>query len=149
MARTPHLEHLRHRDHARTSRSAHLTEWLTTRATALGYTPAEMFTSLKRKGSDNLSRSTASLPVARNKPTITGTKTSGQTLTCVPGTYGGTPAPTITRAWLRDGVAIGGATGTTLVLSAPDVTKKISVRETATNTSGSVTSTSAQTVAIA
>lgn len=147
--RAPHLEHLRHRDYVRTSRSPALREWIAARATALSYTGAEMFNQLKRKGSDALARATTSIPVVRTKPTITGTTTSGQTLTRVVGTYGGAPAATLTRQWLRDGVAISGATGTTLVLSAPDVGHKISITETATNTAGAVSSTSNQTATVA
>lgn len=61
----------------------------------------------------------------------------GNTLTCVPGTWTG--SPTITRVWKRDGVAIGGATGSTYDLVDDDFGCEITVTETA---NGTVTATS-------
>lgn len=76
-------------------------------------------------------------------PTISGTPTVGQTLTATSdGTWTGTPTPTLARNWQRDGVDIGGATGTTYVLQAGDATHQISVLVTATNTAGSATASS-------
>lgn len=70
-------------------------------------------------------------------PVLSGTPTVGETLTVTNGTAGGTPAATFARAWLRDGAAIAGATGTTRVLTEDDVDALISVRVTATNSAGS------------
>lgn len=70
-------------------------------------------------------------------PVLSGTPTVGETLTVTNGTAGGTPAATFARVWLRDGVAIAGATGTTRVLTEDDVDALISVRVTATNSAGS------------
>lgn len=70
-------------------------------------------------------------------PVLSGTPTVGETLSVTNGTAGGIPAATFTRAWLRDGVEIAGATGTTRVLTEDDLGARISVRVTATNSAGS------------
>jgi len=75
-------------------------------------------------------------------PAVTGTATVGQTLTTTNGTWTGTPAPTYTRQWTRDGVAIAGQTALTYVLVADDAGKTIRCVVTATNTTGIVTATS-------
>lgn len=75
-------------------------------------------------------------------PVLSGTPTVGETLTVTSGTAGGTPAAAFSRAWLRDGTEITGATGTTRVLTEDDVDAQISVRVTATNSAGSDVATS-------
>lgn len=70
-------------------------------------------------------------------PVLSGTPTVGETLSVTNGTAGGIPAATFTRAWLRDGAEIAGATGTTRVLTEDDIGAQISVRVTATNSAGS------------
>lgn len=72
-------------------------------------------------------------------PAITGTEEVGETLTTTNGTWTGTPAPTFTRQWYRDGVAIDGATALTYVLVADDLGAMIDVVVTATNLNGVVT----------
>lgn len=72
-------------------------------------------------------------------PAITGTTEVGETLTTTNGTWTGTPAPTFTRQWYRDGVAIAGATALTYVLVADDLGAMIDVVVTATNLNGVVT----------
>lgn len=58
-------------------------------------------------------------------PSITGTPTNGQTLTCsTPTTRGLTP--TITRQWYRGSTLISGATAATRVLAAGDVGHRMS-----------------------
>lgn len=79
-------------------------------------------------------------PTVTTAPVISGSVYAGSTLTCTPGTYEGTPVPTVTRQWRLDGTNISGATGTTYVTSEGEVGGDITVRETATNTEGSVTS---------
>lgn len=77
-------------------------------------------------------------------PSFTGTPTSGSTLTYVPGSWTGTG--TITKsvdAWLRDGSAIAGATGSTYVLTPADVGTQVSLRELAADSLTSATATSA------
>ena len=61
--------------------------------------------------------------------TISGPTSVGSTLTVSAGIY--TPAPqSISYQWLRDGVAIDGAVGTSYVVTADDAGKRISVSET-------------------
>ncbi|MEO7269571.1 MAG: carboxypeptidase regulatory-like domain-containing protein, partial [Knoellia sp.] len=81
-------------------------------------------------------------------PTITGTKAVGSTLTAVPGTWG--PAPvTLAYQWFRSGVAITGATASTLALTTLDRGRTMTVRVTGTKTGyTSVAKTSAATTAI-
>ena len=82
-------------------------------------------------------------------PVIAGVARFGQRLTAKPGTWG--PAPiTLKYAWLRNGVAIPGATGATYLISPADVGRRISVRVTGSRlgyTSLARTSTSTVTVA--
>ena len=81
-------------------------------------------------------------------PTIAGTAQAGQALTGTNGQFAGTPTITIARQWLKNGVAINGATNATYVVQAGDVGARISLRNTATNDFGSGTSTSAATAAV-
>lgn len=81
-------------------------------------------------------------------PVITGTAAEGQVLTATQGSWTGYPAPTYAYAWLRNGVAIGGATVSTYTLVAGDVGNQISVQVTATNTEGSVYAVSLETAVV-
>ena len=82
-------------------------------------------------------------PAFTANPVLSGTPTVGQQLTVTNGTATGTPAPTFTRSWLRDGVAISPAqTGTTYTLVEDDVDASITVEVTATNSAGTDTATS-------
>lgn len=85
-------------------------------------------------------------PVNSAAPAITGTAKVGQTLTAANGTWSG--SPTFTRQWKANGAVINGATGTTYVPVAGDISKTITVTVTATNTKGWVTKTSAATAAV-
>lgn len=69
-------------------------------------------------------------------PTVSGTPAQGNTLTATPGTWTGTPTPTLTYQWERNGGDIGTATALTYVIAANDVGAAVRVRETATNTAG-------------
>ena len=60
---------------------------------------------------------------------------SGNTLTCNAGSWTG--SPTFAFQWLRDGVAITGASGQTYTLTAADVGRQISCRVTGANSGGS------------
>lgn len=100
------------------------------RTTALsGVIPMKRFFALSKDPYDG------PLPASLTKPAITGTATVGQTLTSTNGTWTDNPT-TYTRRWLRDGVAISGATATTYVLVTADKTHKISVEVTAKNAKG-------------
>jgi len=63
-----------------------------------------------------------------SKPTVSGTFKVGKTLTAKPGTW--SPKATFKYQWLRNGVAIKGATKATYKLAAADAGKKISVKVT-------------------
>ena len=81
-------------------------------------------------------------------PTVGGTVAVGSTLTADAGVWG--PAPvSLAYRWLADGLEIGGASSSTLVLSAAELGKQISVRVTGSKEGyGSVTLTSAKTAAV-
>ena len=60
------------------------------------------------------------LPFLLTVPLLSGSAKIGSTLTAGTGTWGGYPAPTAPRQWLRDGVAISGATGASYTLLPAD-----------------------------
>jgi hypothetical protein len=74
-------------------------------------------------------------PRPTGAPTIAGSAVEGETLTCAPGDWSG--SPTFSFEWLRDGSPIGGASAATYTLTTADVGRAISCRVTATNTGGS------------
>lgn len=76
---------------------------------------------------------TNTAPVNTAAPTVTGTPAQGNTLTATPGTWTGTPTPTLSYQWERNGADIGGATALTYVLTVTDVGASVRIRETATN----------------
>ncbi|MFC7490547.1 MULTISPECIES: carboxypeptidase regulatory-like domain-containing protein [unclassified Knoellia] len=82
-------------------------------------------------------------------PTITGTAKAGSTFTANPGTWG--PAPvTLTYQWKRAGVAIAGATASTLALTGADTGKTLTVTVTGTKSGYTTTAkTSAATAVVA
>lgn len=103
----------------------------------------------------NSAQTTPVVPSNSVVPTITGTKTVGQTLTGADGTWdNGYPATvTTTRQWYRssDGVtyaAISGATAATYVLVAADQGKTIKFGVSKENASGKVEALSLATTAI-
>ncbi len=88
------------------------------------------------------------VPVNTVLPVISGTETQGQVLSVTNGTWTNTPL-SYGYQWLRDGVAIGGATSSTYTLGLADVGTQVSCTVTATNGSGSGTATSLATGSIA
>lgn len=79
----------------------------------------------------------SSAPVNTVPPTITGSVEAGQVLTTVNGTWTGTPTPTFTRQWLRDGSSIVGETALTYQTADPgDIGTSIQCRWTGTNSIG-------------
>lgn len=87
---------------------------------------------------------TTELPTNTVAPSISGSPTQGGTLTGSDGTWtSAAGAISYVRAWLRDGIAISAATGSTYVLDAADVGAMIGYRVTATNSDGSTQTTSA------
>jgi Domain of unknown function (DUF5107)/Collagen triple helix repeat (20 copies) len=81
-------------------------------------------------------------PANTTLPTISGNAVEGQTLSSTSGGWSGT-LPTFAYQWLRDGQAIGGATGATYVIAAADVGHAVSLRVTASNATGSSSAESA------
>lgn len=84
----------------------------------------------------------ATAPVRTAQPVIAGALTTGSVLTCTPGTYTGTPTPTVTRQWNVGLTPVPGATGLTYTILAADSGKLINCIETATNSAGTATGTS-------
>ncbi len=91
-------------------------------------------------------------PTTAGSPTISGTPTYDQVLTANENlaSWGGVPQPTVkSYQWLRNDVAIAGATGKTYKLTVDDVGKAIKVSVTAGNGNGSdVTATSGATALV-
>ena len=85
-------------------------------------------------------------PTNNTKPSIGGTLQSGQTLTCNPG--GWTGSPTFAYEWLREGTPIGGATAQQYTLTDNDAGHSITCRVTATNGGGSSAPVSSDPVSI-
>ena len=101
-------------------------------------------TATNSEGSDSATASatvvdTIIAPTVTSAPVINGTPTVGIAATYTAAVFGGS-ASTVTRQWTLDGADISGATGATYT---PVATGALRVRETATNASGSVSSTSA------
>ena len=100
------------------------------------------------------SPATPAAPVFTVAPTITGTASQGSTLSAHTGAFTGSPTPVSGFQWVRcnvGGVVIGdisGAVGDTYILGAGDVGHTIRVRQTAANSAGSASSSSAQTAVI-
>jgi hypothetical protein len=76
-------------------------------------------------------------PVNSVAPSISGTAAVGQTLTCDPGTWSG--SPTFAYEWRRDGTPITGATGATYNVAAADAGHSLVCHVTGTNSAGSTT----------
>ncbi len=93
-------------------------------------------------------------PVNTVAPSISGTAEVGQVLTATPGTWTGSPAPTLSYQWQRcdaggaNCVAIAGATGTTYVLAQGDLGRTLRIAVTGTNASGNSTAASIQTAVV-
>jgi copper(I)-binding protein len=85
----------------------------------------------------------------RDFPTFTGVLVEGEVLTGVNGTFAGSPTITITRAWLRDGTPIAGATGATYTLVSADDGAVIRFRNTAANAIRSVVADSLPSITVA
>jgi hypothetical protein len=81
-------------------------------------------------------------------PAITGTATVGQVLTLGNGTWAGDATITYTYAWYANNIVITGATASTYTLLAAQLGKRITGRVTATNDSGTASSTTVPTSAV-
>jgi hypothetical protein len=76
-------------------------------------------------------------------PAIAGTPAVGQLLTCSTGTWNGEPPLTYGYKWLRDGVAVAGASANTYAVSTADVGESLICEVTATNKGASASAISA------
>lgn len=81
-------------------------------------------------------------PVNLTSPVISGTNVVGQTLNTTNGTWSGSPSPTFTYQWKRDGSNISSATLATYVLVEEDADTSLTCEVTATNPLGSASATS-------
>lgn len=96
--------------------------------------------------SDKVTATPVLAPVNTVAPTISGTAKVGETLTVVNGTWSN--SPTFTYQWKADGVAISGATASSLTLVTAHTGKAITITVTGTNTGGAASATSAPTAAV-
>lgn len=85
---------------------------------------------------------TNSPPVFTSVPAIIPPVQVGTSVAYTRGTVTGTPTPNSTQQWTLDGADISGATGTTYIPTVDQVGKALRVRQTATSTEGSASSTS-------
>ncbi len=95
----------------------------------------------------------AEAPVNTVPPDLSGTAKAGEakvgeTLKCEPGTWKGRPAPTYTYKWLREGAAIESATASTYGVRSEDQGFSLACSVTATNSAGSASKQSSNTVKV-
>jgi hypothetical protein len=102
--------------------------------------PVETDATLSVPNLDTGGGGVSSIPSFTVEADITGTEAAGSTLTCDNGTLTGSPVPTITKQWKRNGVDIAGETGSTYLLVSADLGTTVSCLVTATNSVGSDTS---------
>jgi hypothetical protein len=69
-------------------------------------------------------------------PKVVGVLAVGEALTCNEGTWKGSAPLTFEFRWLRNGLEIGGATGTTYIVASADEGQALSCKVTATNVKG-------------
>lgn len=137
--------YVRHRSFDRLRHSRKFLAWLDEQADRLTLTAQFIFEQLlvamglTFEQVEDVAPGEYEAPANTVAPSITGTAQEGQTLTAVDGTWTGSPEPTITRQWQRDGEPIEGETGTTYDLVADDVGTVITLAVTATNVVGSDT----------
>ena len=75
-------------------------------------------------------------PVQTAAPVASGTSALGQTLTCSEGKWVGSPTPTYSYQWLREGSAIAGATSATYVVQSADQGHSLACEVTVENVHG-------------
>jgi len=87
-------------------------------------------------------------PANTGLPQLRGTAVLGQTITCSQGSWSGDPPLSFAVQWLRTGVAIPAATGSTHSVAAADIGRQMSCRVTASNIYGRATATSSPVTAL-
>lgn len=95
----------------------------------------------------------AKAPLNTSPPQVAGMAKAGEakvgeTLECNRGTWTGTPAPTYTYRWLREGAAIESATATTYTVRSEDQGFSLACSVTAANSAGSASKQSSNTVKV-
>jgi hypothetical protein len=80
-------------------------------------------------------------PSDRTAPALAGIPLPGQTLTCTPATWSGSPA-VFSYQWLRDGATVAGATAPDYLVTAGDTGHALSCQEIANNFAGGASATS-------
>lgn len=86
--------------------------------------------------------STAFPPSNVRPPIVYGLKTTGQVLVCIIGLWDGTAPITYTFQWMKNGVAISGATNPQYTVQGVDVSANLSCVVTGQNAAASVSATS-------
>jgi alpha-tubulin suppressor-like RCC1 family protein len=95
-------------------------------------------------GVDAAIASSGSIPPANTKPPVVlGTPAVGETLLCADGLWTGSPTPSLTDRWLRDGAPIPGATTNGYIVQTADEGHNLSCEVTATSTAGTASAVSA------
>lgn len=144
MSRAPYAKNIRHGAFNRLRYSNTFLAWLKVQATRLSGPTVGIYTRMVNGDSEGQIRAlTGSFPGNTVAPVASGVTTQGSTLTTTNGTWTGSPAPTFSYRWNRNGSPIAGATAQTYVLAAADVGSTISSTVIGTNTLGSVGATSA------
>jgi hypothetical protein len=88
--------------------------------------------------------SSNSIPPANTKPPVVlGTPAVGETLLCANGLWTGSPTPSLTDRWLRDGALIQGATAGSYTVQAADEGHSLSCEVEGTSTVGTASAISA------
>ena len=129
------------------------------------YISAEVVGTNNKGSTSKWTASTAAIssaPGLESDPYVSGTATSGQTLTLAANTWSGTPTPTLSYQWMSCTQALGsistskpascsdisGATSTSYTLTATDVGKYILIQITASNSAGTVIRVTASTAIV-
>lgn len=81
-------------------------------------------------------------PALASNPNLTGTARRGYALSCALPVATGWPTPSVSRTWLRGATTISGETGLTYTAQVEDVGYSITCRATASNSAGTVSTTS-------
>jgi hypothetical protein len=143
--RVPYAKHFRHSDARKLRRSRYMLKWFGGIETSTGATFPQAYRALTRihdAGMLTAIALTAKEPKCTVAPAVTGLLTAGSVLTSTPGTWTGTPTPTLTYQWCRNATAIPGATALTYTIVAADSGKTLNCLVTGKNTLDSVVASS-------
>jgi hypothetical protein len=85
----------------------------------------------------------ATPPVNIKPPVVSGSPVPGSALSCSPGVWSGTPPPSLSYHWLRDGVAIAGETGPEYTVPKVEAPTRLACEVRASNAAGKASARSA------